>query len=182
MPAEALVPARTERSARASAVIDAAWTLLDTEGPEALTMRRIAEELQIKAPSLYKHLPDKGALESALIEEALIRMGTALRTAVAKPGRRRPAAALLAAYRTQAIAHPHPYRLATAGPLDRSALPPGLEDWAGEPFFLVTGEAHRAQALWAFAHGLALVEMDGRAQNLGSLGRTWAAGATAFEA
>lgn len=162
-------------------MVDAAWSLLDAEGPDALTMRRLAEALEIKAPSLYKHVPDKAALESALIEEALARIGTALHRAVAKPGRRTPVAALLAAYRAQAVAHPHAYRLSTAGPLDRSALPPGLEDWAGTPFLLATGEPHQAQALWAFAHGLALLEIDGRPQSRTSLDRTWLAGAAAFE-
>jgi AcrR family transcriptional regulator len=182
MPPEAAAaqPARTPRSARAAEVVAAAWALLDAEGPEALTMRRLGDALQIKAPSLYKHLPDKAAVEAALVEEGLARVGDALHAAVAKPGRRAPVAALLATYRRFALEHPHHYRLTTAGPLDRSALPAGLEDWAGEPFFLVTGEQHRAQALWAFAHGLALLEIDGRPQNLGTLDRTWRAGAAAF--
>lgn len=176
-----MAPRRTARTPRAAAVVDAAWDLLDTKGPEALTMRRVADMLQIQAPSLYKHLPDKAALESALIEEALVRIGTALHTAVATPGRHRPVVALLAAYRAHALAHPHVYRLATAGPLDRAALPPGLEDWAGMPFLLAIGDPHRAQALWAFAHGLALLEIDRRPQSIGALDRTWRAGADAFE-
>lgn len=162
-------------------MVDAAWDLLDSEGPEALTMRRLADALRIKAPSLYKHVPDKAALESALIEEALVRIGTALHAAVARPGRRHPVTALLATYRSLALAHPHAYRLTTAGPLHRAALPAGLEDWAGEPFFLASGDAHQAQALWAFAHGMASLEIDGRFQNMPTLDRTWAAGAKAFQ-
>lgn len=111
-----------------------------------------------------------------------MRMGTALHAAVAKPARRHPVGASLAAYRALALTNPHAYRLATAGPLDRAALPARLEDWAGEPFLLATGEPHLAQALWAFAHGLALLEIDRRAQNLDALDRTWRAGATAFRA
>ena len=34
-------------------------------------MRRLAEQLGIKAPSLYKHLPDKAALEAAIIATGL---------------------------------------------------------------------------------------------------------------
>ncbi len=41
--------------------------LLEEEGLEALTMRRLAERVGIRAPSLYKHLPDKAALEAAII-------------------------------------------------------------------------------------------------------------------
>jgi hypothetical protein len=89
-------------------------------------------------------------------------------------------AAVLRAYREQGLQHPHLYRLTTAGPLDRSALPPGLEDWAGEPFFLATGEPHRAQALWSFAHGMVVLELDGRFPEGSDLDRTWSAGAAAF--
>ena len=81
---------------------------------------------------------------------------------------------------------PHPVlasaiaETATAGPLPRSELAPGLEDWAGEPFLLVTGEPHRAQALWSFAHGMVILEIDGRFPAGSDLDRTWRAGAAAF--
>lgn len=173
-------PARSSRSPRAAEIVTTAWRLLEAEGPDALTMRRLADELHIKAPSIYKHLPDKAALEAALVEEALIAMGTALHAAISRPGRRDPVLALLATYRRQGVGHPHPYRLATAGPLGRASFPPGLEDWAGAPFFVVTGDPRRAQALWAFAHGMVILEIDGRFPTGSDLGRTWRAGARAF--
>jgi AcrR family transcriptional regulator len=49
--------------------IAAARDLLETDGPEALTMRRFGEKLGIRAPSLYKHLPNNAALEVALIAD-----------------------------------------------------------------------------------------------------------------
>jgi AcrR family transcriptional regulator len=173
-------PARTPRSARAAEIVAAARRLLEAEGAEALTMRRVADELGIRAPSLYKHLPDKAAIESALVEEAFAELGGALHDAVDRPGRRPPVAALLAEYRRQALANPNLYRLTTAGRLDRTAQPPGLEDWAGEPFLRVTGEPHRAQALWAFAHGMVILEIDDRFQDASDLDRTWKQGAAAF--
>ena len=88
---------------------------------------------------------------------------------------------MLAAYRTYARAHPNLYRLATAGPLPRGDLPAGLEDRAGEPFLAVTGDAHRAQALWAFTHGMVVLELDGRFPPGSALDRTWAEGAAAFD-
>jgi AcrR family transcriptional regulator len=163
-------------------VVAAAWVLLEAEGPEALTMRRLADELGIKAPSLYKHLPDKAALEAALVEAALAEMGTALHAAVARPGRAGPVRALLDTYRSYGVANPNLYRLATAGRLPRPLLPSGLEDWAGEPFFLVTGDPHRSQALWAFAHGMVILEIDRRFADASDLGPTWRAGAAAFTA
>jgi hypothetical protein len=54
-----------------------------------------------------------------------------------------------------------------------------LEEWAGTPFFLAAGEAHLAQALWSFAHGMVILELDNRFPP-GNLDATWQAGATAF--
>lgn len=161
-------------------MVAAARTLLEAEGAGALTMRRLADEIGIRAPSLYNHLPDKAALEAALVESAMFQMGDALHEAVAAPGRRGAVAALLTAYRAYGVAHPNLYRLATSSPAPLRSLPPGLDQWAGEPFFLATGEPHRAQALWAYAHGMVTLEIDSRFPPASDLDRTWKAGAAAF--
>jgi AcrR family transcriptional regulator len=171
---------RTARSARATEIVVAARALLEADGPEALTMRALAERLGMRAPSLYKHFRDKAAVQAALIEEALAEMGAALHAAIDRPGRRGPVAAVLDTYRRQAVANPDLYRLATTGPLDRAALPSGLEDWAGEPFLLVAGDPHRAQALWAFAHGMVILEIDHRFPDETALDPTWKAAVAAF--
>jgi AcrR family transcriptional regulator len=49
--------------------VGAARQILEDEGREALTMRRLAEAVGIRAPSLYKHFSDKAAVELALIEQ-----------------------------------------------------------------------------------------------------------------
>ena len=175
-------PARTPRTARAAEVIAAAAEVLEDEGFEALTMRRLADELGIRAPSLYKHLPDKAALCSALVEQALVQMGTALHAAVDPDDSAGSVAALLAAYRANGVGHPNLYRLATSGPLARDPLPEGLEEWAGTPFFLVTGEPYLAQALWAFAHGMTILEIDGRFPPGADLDAAWRAGLGALSA
>ena len=132
---------KSGRSARADQIVATARLLLEREGPEALTMRRLGEELGIRAPSLYKHLASKKAIEVALIEEAFRDIGAALHAAL--EGRDDPVDAtrnLLATYRRFSLAQPNLYRLATAGRLPREDLAPGLEDWAGEPFLLATGD------------------------------------------
>ena len=172
---------RPGRSARADQIVAAARHLLEREGPEALTMRRVGEELGIRAPSLYKHLTSKKAIEVALIEEAFRDIGAALHAAL--EGRDNPVDAtrsLLATYRRFGLAQPNLYRLATAGRLPRGDLTPGLEEWAGEPFLLVTGEPHLAQALWSFAHGMVILEIDGRYPQNSELDQTWETGAAAF--
>ncbi|HLF78148.1 MAG TPA: TetR/AcrR family transcriptional regulator C-terminal domain-containing protein [Dehalococcoidia bacterium] len=43
-------------------IIDAAIRLVDAEGLEAFTMRRLADELDVEGASLYKHIPNKAAV------------------------------------------------------------------------------------------------------------------------
>jgi AcrR family transcriptional regulator len=168
------------RSPRAIQVVRAAHRLLESEGPDALTMRRLGDELGIRAPSIYKHFPGKPAVELAMIEDAMVELGTALHEAVAGAETGDAVAALLVAYRSHALAHPNLYRLATRTPLRRQDMAAGLEDWAGEPFYLATGEPYLAQALWAFAHGMVILELDNRFLPDSDLDRTWSAGAAAF--
>jgi AcrR family transcriptional regulator len=173
-------PPATVRSPRAIQVVEAARRLLESEGPDALTMRRLADVLGIRAPSIYKHFPGKPAVELAMIEDALAELGTALHRVVAGAVPGEAVAALLCAYRAYALAHPNLYRLATGAGLSRQDLADGLEDWGGEPFYLATGEPYQAQALWAFAHGMVVLELDDRFLPGSDLDRTWAAGASAF--
>ncbi len=140
--------------------------MLERDGWEAITMRALADEVGMRAPSLYKHFAGKDAVKSALVAVALAESGAALRPVTT-------VAALLTAYRHTARSNPNLYRLATGGPLDRSALPEGLEDWAGAPFFEATGDAHAAQALWAAAHGMAVLEIDGRFPTGAAPEATW---------
>jgi len=173
-------PALTVRSERASSIVVAARRIVEHEGIDALTMRRLATEVGIRAPSLYKHFPTKRAVEAALIAEALLEVGEVLHAAVGAPGPGGAVSSLLEAYRSAARANPAMYRLATSGRLPRDDLPVGLEDWAGQPFLLATGDPWTAQALFSFAHGMVILELDDRFPPGGDLVRTWNAGATAF--
>lgn len=173
-------PLGTPRSERARQIVDAAFAILDAEGSGGLTMRGLADDLGMRAPSLYKHFADKAHVEAALIEDMLFAIGDALHLAVARPGRAGVLRSLLGAYRRQCLAHPNRYRLATSGPLRRDLLPADLEDWAGRPFYLATREPHRAQALWSLAHGMVILEIDGRYPSGSDLDRTWRAAASAF--
>ena len=173
-------PALPELSARVAEVVAAARAVIGRAGLDGLTMQSVAAELRIKAPSLYKHVGGKRDIEIELIVDTLAETGEALHRSVAEapPGRR--VAALLEAYRRVALAAPDRYRLATQGRLPRRELPPGLEGWAGAPFRLATGDPYRGQALWAFAHGMVVLEIDRRFADATQLDTTWAEGAAAF--
>ena len=173
-----------ESSTRLTEIVEAARELLESEGPGGLTMRALGERLGMRAPSLYKHVADKDELEVLLIAEALREQGVEMHEAMAKlPGRtsrKTKLAALARAYRAWAIAHPHLYRLATEGPLPRERLPEGLEAWAAQPIGKAAGSEARARAAWAFAHGMTILELDGRFPPGADLDAAWDAGVSAL--
>jgi AcrR family transcriptional regulator len=162
-------------------IVAAARRILEAEGAGALTMRRLGEALGIRAPSLYKHFPDKAAVEAALLDAGFREAAAALEAAL-RPGAE-PVAAFAAAFRAFATAHPHLYRLLTAGPLPRERLTPGVEQAAAAPLLRATGgDMARARALWGFAHGLVTLELAGRFPPGADVDAAWAAGVAAFAA
>jgi TetR/AcrR family transcriptional regulator, tetracycline repressor protein len=55
-------------------ILETALSLVDVDGIEALSMRRLAKELGVDPMAIYHHLPNKRALLSALIEEVFSEM------------------------------------------------------------------------------------------------------------
>jgi AcrR family transcriptional regulator len=160
-------------SPRAREIVDAARELLEAEGPEGLSMRRVAERVGIRAPSIYKHLPDKQALEAALISAGLEEWAEGSEGDTPED--------LGRAYRAYALAHPHLYRLMTERPLPRERLTPGVEERAARPIVeAVGGDPDAARAVWAFAHGMTILELNGRFPPDADLDAAWAAGMRAF--
>lgn len=112
-------------------ILETAARILEREGREALTMRRLGAELGIRAPSLYKHLAGKEEIEAALAaagwEALAAEAGAALQP--------------LAAYRSFARRNRRLYALMADRPPAHSP--------AGD------------LVLFAFAHGLALLDLAG---------------------
>jgi AcrR family transcriptional regulator len=55
-------------------ILSTALSMVDEEGIEALSMRRLARELGVDPMAIYHHLPNKRALLSGLIEEVFSEM------------------------------------------------------------------------------------------------------------
>lgn len=162
-------------SQRSRQIVEEALRLVEEGGAAALTMRALADRLGIRAPSLYKHFPDKGAVEAEVIALAMRDLARALEAAGDD------LETMAKAYRGYALAHPHLYRLMSAGPLPRERLPEGLEERAALPVVRVMGgDRIRARAVWAFAHGMVMLELDGRFPPGADLEGAWRAGVAAF--
>jgi AcrR family transcriptional regulator len=166
---------------RAREIAAAALELLETEGADALTMRRLAQRLGIRAPSLYKHFEDKAALEAALAAVGLEESAREFEAAV--EGSDEPIRALAHAYRAFALRRPELYRLMTEQPLPRDLLPAGVEDRAARPVLdAAGGDEAAARAIWAFAHGLTMLELNGRFPPHADVDAAWERGVQAFAA
>ena len=167
-------------SPRAREIVAAARALLEEEGREALTMRRLAERLGIRAPSIYKHLRDKDALEAVLVSDGFVESAEAFERAIA--GSPDPLGDLARAYRDFALRHEHLYRLMTEQPLRRELLAEGVEARAAAPIVAVCGDLDTARAAWAFAHGMTILELNGRFPPGADLDAAWERGLVAFRA
>ncbi|RYP88023.1 TetR family transcriptional regulator [Nocardioides guangzhouensis] len=172
-----------DRSARAQEIVAAARVLLEEEGGDGLSMRRLAERLGIRAPSIYKHLPDKRTLENALISDGFVELAAAFEPAVGAGagGREQVVAALGAAYRNFGRRHPHLYRLMTDRELDREHLTPGVEELAARPLVeAMGGDVDLARAAFAFAHGMTVLELNDRFPPGADVDAAWARGLRAL--
>jgi AcrR family transcriptional regulator len=166
-------------SARAREIVVAARELLEREGARALSMRRIADRLGIRAPSLYKHLAGKQELEAALISEGFAEWAELAHKEVRRADD--PLIAVGRAYRRFARRQPHLYRLMTERPLPREQLTAGVEERAALPVVdAVGGDPDLARAFWAFAHGMVVLELNHRFPPDADLEAAWRSGLEAF--
>jgi AcrR family transcriptional regulator len=170
----------TSSTPRRREIVAAARGILERDGGPALTMRALAAQLGMKAPSLYKHFPDKQAVELALIVIGFEETGIAFEEAVGSHPAS-PVEALANAYRSFARAHPHLYRLMTDRPLPRERLPEGVEARAGTLLIEAMGSIAAARAAWGMAHGLVMLEINGRFPPDADVDAAWAAGVAAME-
>lgn len=170
-----------ERSRRAEEIVDAAAGLLDEGGAEALTMRAIADRVGIKAASIYKHLAGKDELEAALISRGFDELAEVFERAAGTALAGEQLSAFAATYRSFANDRPHLYRLMTERQLRRDLIRPGAEERAAAPLISIfAGDQGRARAAWAFAHGMTILELDGRFPEDADIEAAWRSGIAAL--
>ena len=155
------------------ALIAAALRLIDREGPESLTLRRLASNVGVTHAAVYRHFKDKQALLNALAVEGMAGLRDAMRARLA--GESDPVAAFQAfcgGYATYAIAHPAHFRVMFGTSGGEGPLGDAREEMLG---MLIAGvEACQragavapgppeplAVAAWSLVHGLAMLTIDG---------------------
>lgn len=84
-------------------IVDTALAIIDHDGPDGLSMRRLAGDMDVGTMSLYHHVPNKAALLEAVAE----RVATSLEESLIHEGDwRQQARNLATAFRDVALAHP----------------------------------------------------------------------------
>jgi AcrR family transcriptional regulator len=158
---------------RREQIVAAARALLEEHGARAVSMRNVAAEVGIRAPSLYEHVEDKADLENALIAAGLREQGDALAAATADADD--PLVAAGAAWRTWAREHPHLYRLISRHQLDRSdpEVADAEQHAARAVRTLTGGDVVNSRVIWAFVHGFVMLELSGRMPGGPPADRVW---------
>lgn len=172
----------TQLSPRAREIVGVARGLLEEEGSDGLSTRRLAQRLGIRAPSLYSHFANKSELEMALISDGLDELGDRMEEAL--DGSDDPITDVIYAYRDFAKAHPHLFRLMYAESWDRTQLIPATEMRTRKAAWVATGgDLVGARVIWAFAYGMAELELANRFPEGGpAADAIWAAGLEALKA
>ena len=159
-------PARTSEAA----IVEAGRDLLEEHGLDAVTMAAVAARVGVKAPSLYKHVRDRGALVGLIVADTAREL-TRVLNAAAPSSHSDPERALRAiatAYRRFARSRPRASSLLFADLGPDLVVP--LDDLAAaaQPLVEVTGALvgvdralSAARALTAFVHGFTSMETAG---------------------
>ena len=151
-------------------VLAAALELIDRDGAEGLSMRRLARALHRDPMVLYRHAPNKAALLDGVAEIVVAQ----LKVDPADPDWAGQLRAIARDYRALALAHPHVVPLLVTRPLATplGLRPPGtLRPLEGVLALLTRagfsgpGALHIYRALFGFLHGHILNELQELIEN-----------------
>lgn len=159
-------PARARTSL--AAVVVAGREILEARGLDAVTMQAVAERVGVRAPSLYKHVPNRAALIGAIGTATLADLGRQLEPASRDPDPASGIRTIATAFRAFAHANPRAYELLFTN------LPPGSQPPADEyakaasPLLAMSSRLvgperalEAARLVTAFANGFISMELSG---------------------
>ncbi|MFG1697931.1 TetR/AcrR family transcriptional regulator [Nonomuraea sp. NPDC049309] len=162
-----------ERAQREKLIIAAARELAESEGWEAVTTRRLADEVEYSQPVLYSHFKSKDAIVTAVAHEGIADMADELRAArTAAHSPQDALTGLASAYVAFAERRPALYEAMFSRRVDlpfaTPEAPPALKAAFGElveavrPYAGDTAPDLLAEILWAALHGLVTLVRGGR--------------------
>jgi len=178
-------PAQTDRDS----IVKCASVILESDGVENLSLTKVAAEVGIRAPSLYRYVASKTDLLKAVIERTFRNQFEAYESALMGTGAdpEEQLLALFHAHRELAHANPNAYILAytTTAPELRSD-PAELEKQAvivQQIMAEITGQEQSLSALrgaLALVHGFVMLELKEQLQRGGDLTMAFDASVRAY--
>lgn len=160
-----------ERAEREDRIVAAARAIAETEGWEAVTIRRLANEIEYSQPVLYSHFASRDAIVAAVALEGFKELATALRAAAeAADGQRDALMRVARGYFAFALSRPAlydamfilPTQLMFAEAETRAELRDGFEAITAVVSPFCTDVEIVTETFWAALHGLAELERSGR--------------------
>jgi AcrR family transcriptional regulator len=168
-------------------VVAAGRALLEAGGLDAVTMQAVAAQVGVRAPSLYKRFPSRGALLAAIATATLEELGERLAPMSRDPDAAAGLRALALAYRAFAFANPRAFELLYMNlPADSR---PSVEETARATAPVLTvaerlvgpdRALEAARLVTAFANGFIAMELAGAFRLGGDLDRSYLYGVDAL--
>ncbi len=159
-------------------LIHAAERIHQREGLEAVSMRRLAEEVGLTPMAAYRHFRDKDALLDALVDAGLARWEQYLAVAASAATPLERVRSALTAYVGFALGEPHAFQLTYLVTRRRDDVPPAPLRMTASPAYaaivdaardaIASGEmragdpAEHVGLAWASVHGLIVLHRGGR--------------------
>jgi AcrR family transcriptional regulator len=155
------------------AIVTTARDLLETEGPEGLTMQAVAGRVGVRAPSLYKHVRDRQQLLLLVAEATLGDLADRVNPAA-------DAADLLTRFRAFGKERPVAFQLVMTPVPGRPTASDDVVRASSAAILRVAGDLvgqeqalEAARTLTAWATGFLLMEITGAFRLGGDLERAW---------
>lgn len=160
-----------ERADREERIVTAARLIAEKEGWDAVTIRRLAKEIEYSQPVLYSHFENRDAIVAAVAVEGFVELGAALQAAAGEGnGGRNTLMDIAMAYFAFAQSRPSlyeamfilPSQLRFAQADTRPELRAGFEALAAAVSPFCADAEIVTETFWAALHGLVELERSGR--------------------
>jgi AcrR family transcriptional regulator len=161
-----------------NALLARALELIETHGPDGVSLREVARAVGVNHRAAYRHFEDKRALSAAIAEAGYAALADALERSWAATAGRPPRArleALLDRYVRLAMAHPARYRVTFGRGVNEEGRFPALGALAHRAYAVLAGATEALApgrgpaavrdmvfSLWSLAHGYLRLVWAGR--------------------
>jgi AcrR family transcriptional regulator len=164
-------------------IVAAGRSILEADGLGGLTMQRVAEEVGVRSPSLYKRVRSRGDLIRLIADFVADDLSATMDAAASGGDPASDLRAIANAFRTFALANPNAYALVFARLPEDARIDPERNARAAETLLRTAGRLagpdealEAARTVTAWAHGFVTMELAGAFRLGGDVDRAFAYG------